>query len=206
MEEIGYIAFHVDCYERTRELIITQETLNKFIGWYLQSRKEGKQVADLRTNPETEQAYSIVRFYMIPTDFQSHFRDFNSQDSKQEAYERDLAEKALRQRGSIGSWLLRHSSLNRPVTLEARNRLKRLGIRYYAISFITPTFQIEHRLITYHIGRGFLFQKQWFTNFLDTLEFILGFLNLSFGRWISDYVHIDTSMIQLPSSTSLPTI
>jgi hypothetical protein len=188
-EEIAYVLFHNDCYRETKNLLIDQETLNSFVNWYFDMRKGGHSMYDLAINPETKEAYNIVRFFMSPTDFQSHFRNFNPQNSTQETYERDLAEKALRDNGKTGSWLLRHSSYNRPVGEENQRKLKRMGIRYYALSYISfENYQIQHDLIKYSVGKGYtIFETKNFTNFMAALEYLLDIRNLSYAKRIGNY-------------------
>jgi len=190
-EELQYIKFHDDCYKYTGDMQLAPETLQQFFTWYADSRRAGATIETLRDSPDTEQAYKIVRYYLTATDFQSHFRDFNPTDSDKEAYERDLAEKALRTSKTIGKWLLRHSSRNRPVSQEAQDKLQRLGYRYYALSYIAKDAQIKHVLITCKVGKGWSSFNSWKTNFLDVLEETLIGSGLVFYQQIKGYITVN---------------
>ena len=185
--EIQYIKFHHECYLYTKDMILTPETLSSFFLWYDESRKSGESVPDLRLSPQTAEAFKIVRFYLTATDFQSHFREFNPTDSEQEKYERDLGEKALRTGAINGSWLLRHSSWNRPVTQEAIELLRKSGTRYYALSVINENAQIGHILLSYSVGLGWKHREDIFPCFLDCLEDILRRYNIEYGKRIPKY-------------------
>ena len=187
-EELEYVRFHNECYRDTRDMELSPETLQKFFTWYSDSRKAGVSREVLRDSPDTQQAYNIVRYYLTATDFQSHFRDFDPTDSDKEAYERDLAEKALRESGTVGTWLLRHSSRNRPVGKEAQDRLQKLGYRYYALTYVARDNRIHHVLITMKVGKGFSICEPWQSNFLDVLEQTLTNRRLSFQQRIHGYV------------------
>lgn len=185
-----YIQEHAQCYDLTNDLVLSDGTLREFFKWYDESRKKGFTVSELRNNLETTYAYNIVRYYLSIYDFQSHFRTFDGTDINQERYERYLAEQALSTRGRVGTWLLRHSSYNRPVEQKARDRLKQYGIRYYALSYVTKMYQIEHELIEHRIGFGWRHRKTWFPNFLDCLEEILRRLDLPYDERVSKYVDL----------------
>lgn len=187
IEEKTYIKFHYDCYEYTDDMILSPETLTSFFTWYDKMRKIGKEVRQLKEAPDTEEAFNIVRFYLTATDFQSHFKEFNPLDSEQERYERDLAEKALRQGETSGLWLLRHSSLNRPVTPEAIEKLQVLGVRYYALSYIDDNGQIQHKLLTHAVGIGWKESKAIFPCFLDCLEYTLHKYKIPYNKRIDKY-------------------
>jgi hypothetical protein len=187
---LAYIKFHADCFAFSQPLELSDELLDQFFIWYDQSRTAGQSVASLSTNPETSQAYNIVRYYLTITDFQSHFKSFEPDNEGQERFERAQAEKALRERRHIGAWLLRHSSLNRPVEPEVQESLHREGIRYYALSYISRETQINHRLIEQRIGFGWLYNRQWFTNFLDCLEYALYVNHLPYNERIGEYITI----------------
>lgn len=187
-EVLEYIKFHVNCYDTTKDMLLSPETLRSFFNWYSESRKAQRSVKDLKTAPETAQAYNIVRFYMTATDFQDHFKSFDPANSDQERYERDLAEKALRERAKIGTWLLRHSSYNRPVDNKVKEILKKTGIRYYALSYIDTDTQIKHRLLAHHVSKGWKYLENWFPNFLECLEFVLEQNKLPYYRRIGTYI------------------
>lgn len=190
-EELQYIKFHDECYKYTGDMELSPETLQQFFTWYADSRRAGATVEALRDSPDTAQAYNIVRYYLTATDFQSHFRNFNPTDSDKEAYERDLAEKALRTSKTIGKWLLRHSSRNRPVSEEAQDKLQRLGYRYYALSYIAKDAQIKHLLITCKVGKGWSTFGSWYTNFVDVLEEALIKSGLVFYQQIQGYITVN---------------
>lgn len=187
-EVIKYIKFHVDCYDVTKDMLLSQETLRAFFNWYGEIRKSTIPIEQLKTSRETQEAYNIVRFYMTATDFQDHFKSFDPANSDQERYERDLAEKALRERAKIGTWLLRHSSYNRPVDNKVKEILKKTGIRYYALSYIDTDTQIKHVLLSHHVSKGWKYSENWFTNFLECLEFVLEHNELPYYRRIGSYI------------------
>lgn len=187
-EELNYVLFHDECYENTINIELTSDILQRFFTWYLESRRAGITIENLRNSPNTTKAYNIVRYYLTATDFQSHFRSFDPTNSTQERYERNLAEKALLDSDIAGRWLLRHSSKNRPVSKEAQDILQKLGYRYYALSYSTEDKQIYHILITHKVGKGWYSGTTWYTNFLDVLESTLVKHKLSFDQRISGYI------------------
>lgn len=193
--ELQYIKFHYDCYQYTKDMELTHDRLSDFFIWYDESRKIGKTIPDLRLAPETAQAFKIVEFYLTATDFQSHFKEFNPADSEQEKYERDLAEKALREGAINGSWLLRHSSKNRPVTNEAMEKLRIAGIRYYALSHINKDEQIEHILIEHAVGLGWQYGRFAFPCFLHCVEYILNASDIPYNKRISRYTTTEPDII-----------
>src|SRR3972149_2709437 len=87
-QELAYVKFRDDCYKETANIDIKP----KLFQWYEAQRKAGTSIESLSTTED----YKMVRYYMTINDFQSHFRDFNPQDSQQNTYERDLAEKVLK--------------------------------------------------------------------------------------------------------------
>lgn len=188
---INYIKFRAECYNDTRDMLLTKEILEKTFSWYENERRAGITVDQLKTSPETEQNYKIVRYYMTAIDFQSHFKQFDPADSDQERYERDLAEKALRNGGRKGLWLLRHSSYNRPGKKETIDRLRRYGIRYYALSFVDEEMEINHLLLTHQVGVGWNYLRAWFPTFIDCLEYTLDANNISYFKRISSYINWD---------------
>lgn len=187
---IAYIKFHADRYAFSEGLELSDELLSAFFSWYNESRMTGQSDTTLRLNPETSQAYNIVRYYLTIADFQGHFKNFEPENEGQERYERDQAEKALRAKRRSGVWLLRHSSYNRPVDPVVRKKLHREGIRYYALSYVSPDAQIQHRLIEQRVGFGWLYAKQWFTNFLDCLEYALHSNQLPYNARIGEYITV----------------
>lgn len=190
-EVLAYVKFRDQCYRYTKNISITEEVLNDIFKWYSDSRREEISILELRNSPETREAYNIARFYMTATDFQSHFRTFNPSDSNMEKYERDLATKALLNSGIVGKWLLRHSSRNRPEEKDEQNKLLKLGIRYYALSYLETPGKIQHILITCKIGKGWNSGGRWYTNFLDCLENTLAKNGLNFHSQISSYLFDD---------------
>lgn len=201
-----YIQLNVECYDLTGDMLLTPESLQAFFTWYDESRNNGVSIYQLMNDPTTSEAYNIVRFYLTATDFQAHFKDFDPADSDQERYERDLAEKALRGRKRVGTWLLRHSSYNRPVEDTAKELLQRTGVRYYALSFISNKAQIEHKLLTQKVGYGWGYSKRWFSNFLDCLEYVLVDNDLPYSERISKYVYVTETGPVEPAGPAPPTI
>lgn len=185
---IKYIELHDKCYTETKNLDLSAETLNNLYDWYQKSRKKGFSVQYLATQPETMQAYNIVKYYMTATDFQSHFKNFNPNDSNQERYERDLAEKALHEQKTPGSWLLRHSSYNRPIDENTTEFFRKCGIRYYVLSYIDKIAQIQHVLLMYRVGMGWQYKTYWYSTFLDCLEAILHINGIPFSKRIEGYI------------------
>lgn len=187
-EEISYIKFHDKCYRETHGMLLTESSLACFFSWYEKMRSTGTSLDGLRNSRDWTHAYSIVRYYLTATDFQSHFVNFNPIHSNKYAFERDLAENALRARKDIGTWLIRHSSRNRPACNEEWERLQRFGIRYYALSFIGQDCEIKHTLIVCKIGSGWYAADRWHTNFTEALEATLVRNNLSFTQRITGYI------------------
>jgi len=187
-DTILYIMFAMNCHLSTSN--ITIEYIQKCFEWYSNLRKKGITFKDIRN--EHKEKFNIVKYYLTPIDFQEHFRNYNSSDSEAESYERDLAEKALIQSNEIGSWLIRHSSKNRPTNQEELNYLNNLGIRYYAISYLYSNTEIKHILISKYVGVGWKYVENniyhTFTNFLECLEYVLLSLDLKYGARISVYV------------------
>lgn len=185
---LKYIQAYAECYKLTNDVDVSPKLLKTLYHWYNRNRKAGISADVLNNDTETKSAYNIVRHYLTITDFHSHFHDFNPHDSNQERYERDLAEKALKLNGRIGTWLLRHSSYNRPNDKEKADKLKRYGIKYYAISFINRIGLIDHELIQYRVGYGWKNRNKWYPTFIDCLEAVLISLGLPYERRIDDYI------------------
>lgn len=73
----------------------------------------------------------IMRNYSEISELIRCFLTINDNEFK---YERRQAMTALEVPGSQGKWLLRSSSMNRPEESSEQERLKRMGIVYYALS------------------------------------------------------------------------
>ena len=187
-ETLQYIKSYEECYEMSKDMLLSPQVLQQFFTWYITRRKAEVTVEQLKTNVSTYQAYNIVRLYMTATDFQDHFRNFDPENSDYERYERHLAEKALQKRKQIGTWLLRHSSYNRPNNEEDMLNLRRKGIRYYAISYIDRDNEIQHVLLIHQVGKGWKYSTNWFSNFLECLEFALIKNKLPFYGRIGNYI------------------
>lgn len=187
-ETIQYIKLYAECYDSTKNMPLSSQILQQFFTWYDERRKAEITVEQLKTDISTYQAYNIVRLYMTATDFQDHFINFNVLDSDQERYERHLAEKALNERKRVGTWLLRHSSFNRPSNEVDRLNLWKRGVRYYALSYIDNNGQIQHILLTHQVGKGWKYSTHWFSNFLDCLEFTLNKNKLPYYKRIGKYI------------------
>jgi hypothetical protein len=194
-DTILYILFHSSCYINTHHIDLDQCVLDECFSWYHNMRRKGKTFDEIRLSQQFKEKYNIVKYYLTPVDFQEHFRSFDPKDSNSEVYERDLAEKALINSGEIGSWLIRHSSKNRPESKDMQNYLNNFGIRYYAISYLESSSKIKHLLINKEVGVGWNFsdteQFHTFTNFLECLEYILIIFDLKYSSRISVYVSPD---------------
>lgn len=190
--EKANVQFNWNCYNYTKDMELSPEILAGFYDWYDQSRMSDKTVDFLRINPETAQAYNIVRYYMTITDLQSHFKHFDQNDANAEAYERVLATKTLYEKYVKGSWLLRHSSKNREGTALDKELRKELGIHYYVISYMDNNFDIYHFLIQYQTGLGWIMPQYrpspTFPCFTDCLEAALLRLKISYHKRIAHYV------------------
>lgn len=188
--ELDLINFYFECYKYTQKLEISEEILNKFFLWYSQTRRLKTVRYLLRDSLETSEAYSLVNYFLTATDFQSHFRNFDPQDSGKQAYERDLAQKALLSENVRGKWLLRHSSRNRPSSKEKQDKITTEGRRYYALTYMDHNRKIRHVLITFVVGQGWSIFDVWYTNFLDALENSLEKLGLLFYKHVDGYVDV----------------
>ena len=188
-DTILYIQFHWSCYWESIALDkLTSEKINDCFAWYHNLRKKGISYREIKTDQKYKENFNIVRHYLTPTDFQEHFKNFDPNDSEAEAYERDLAEKALQKSQLKGSWLIRHSSKNRSDSINNYTR-------YYAISYLDLDNTIRHFLISKVVGIGWRFlendEYSTFTNFLECLEYVLTALNLEYSSRISVYVEPD---------------
>lgn len=187
-QEKIYIKFRHDCYVHTDNIELSLEILDNMFTWYDVSRKSHS-IKELESNRNTREAVDIVRCFLTITDYQSHFREFNPLDSESEQYERDLAEKALITGMKSGLWLLRHSSKNRPQTETEVKNLRKMGIRYYALSYVDNDYKIQHVLIKQSVGLGWHGYDKIFPCFLDCLEYLLMIYDIPYSKRIDAYIN-----------------
>lgn len=163
---------------------------------YIKNRVDGKSY-DYLLNKDPY-LVNLVKCYMTITDFQDHFKYYDHNNDQNMKYERTMATQALTN-SRRGSWLLRHSSLNRitseqtPLDEEEIDRRYRLGIKYYALSYLDYNRNIRHGLLRYEASKGWRVGNEtdegtWFTNFLEALETFLQRHNLDFSSRIGDYI------------------
>ena len=187
---LNYIKMHLECYENTQNVILKPDTLARFYSWYEQSRKSGLTPNELETHtdPYIAERYKIVKYYMTATDFESHFHNFNPEDTNEARYERALAEKALIL-SKPKTWLIRHSSLNRPGNEEDRKLLLAQGTRYYVLSYLSETYTIKHILLKQRVGMGWEYGLTdiWFPTFLECVEYTLTINGLFYTKRIGYY-------------------
>ena len=184
-EEINYINFYYQCYQKTKNLPVTKEYQRKLADWYISARGKLSPAQISVIHPNISE---LVHCFVTINDLQDHFKNYDRTDSDVLKYERSQAEAALA-KAEPQSWLLRYSSMNRPEEASEQERLKRMGIVYYAMSIKAANGRVNHALLTHQLGKGWAaLNNIWFTNFIDAIEYMLNSGGLSFNKYISEYV------------------
>jgi hypothetical protein len=191
---IKLIQFRTECYNVTKDLYIDESVIRDLASWYSKARKHHSLLA-LNENPDTNLQLAIARYYMVPEDLYHHFRNFDPLNELSERYERSQAIEALLDYNVAGTWLIRHSSYNRPKNPNTLADIIKFGIRYYVLSYSMyrqETMIIKHILITFNVAMGWSYDVEGaviFPNFLNCLEDILEKHHLQFTNLHSDYYH-----------------
>jgi hypothetical protein len=186
------IEFRTECYNVTKNTYIDEDVIQDIASWYTEARKDYS-ILDLHENPDTHLLLVVARYYMVPQDLYLHFRNFDPLNDTHERYERSQAIQALLNHNIAGTWLLRHSSYNRPQNPNTLADIIRFGIRYYVLSYSKQhpdTMIIKHILITFEVTVGWSSTADdtlIFPNFLDCLEHILQTYKLRFSDLYGDY-------------------
>lgn len=193
-ETLLMIAFRLECYNVTKNLDINDDLIRKLANWYIEIRKDHT-ILSLDDNSDTSLQMKVVRYYVVPQDLYHHFRNFDPLNETHERFERDQAINELKSHNVSGSWLLRHSSYNRPKNPNTLSDIIKFGIRYYVLSYSKIEHNdmiIKHVLITYNVATGWSTstEKTLFPNFIDCLENILQKNNLTFSNIYADYINI----------------
>ncbi len=114
---------------------VNNEEKEKLLESYIKSKDKLSEI-------ELRMCYCQLDIY----DFAQHFRDFVIKDQSEED-ERKCAS-AILETSEDGTWLLRHSSLNRSI-----EGCHEKGLRYYVIS-MKRSGKIEHILMIHQLGKG----------------------------------------------------
>jgi len=197
----GFLKFPVEC-----------ENKNKLIDDFL-SINFDSDLSEFDMNLIEE-----AKFNISISDFYSHFKIYDVNENEFAAKERFYANEALNL-SSIGCWLLRNSSINRPFIIndddvkveneEHKNYLKTNGIKYYAFSYNileNNKVKVNNILIKHQLGHGwFVYSRKVSKSenpegfefsyhrpcFIDILFIIMKEANLSFNKKISNYIKVD---------------
>jgi hypothetical protein len=139
---------------------------------------------------------------LSPSNFHEHFEHFESND-KNIKYERARATTYLENARS-GTWLIRHSSLNRSRNFQYL--IEKWELEYYAITFKIEDEAPKHALFMYRPGWGWTWisnvdykqgqvhpiwdkcPEKWFVCFVDLLLFMLEKLGLNLQSKTNSYM------------------
>jgi len=194
----AYIKSQNDCYDLTKDMLLSPSLLDDIFTWYDDSRNGNSTMESLANNidPQVRQTFNIVKYYLTPLDFQSHFKWFNPEDSNADKYERDLANKSLSNK-KVGTWLIRYSSLNRSLDPSTLLINEHNGIKFYVLSYIQSVIPLKsevvitHLLLKQRVGFGWHYSNMWFPTFLECIEYTLSHNNLTYSERISTYINVD---------------
>lgn len=205
-EEIAYIKLRMD---RNRLNVDPATVYRVYCEWWNNTALHSQMQQSSMSNRIIHQARAILDI----TDFDNHLRRYNSIQIDT-SYERRHAIKTLRN-SPIGTWLLRVSSVSRRI--QDKSKIKRLGVRLYALSYISIActnriehngIKIEHNLLVYQTGIGWCISTEeemnidsnrpfkpisnhgnngWMACFVDILETVLHAHKLRFIDGNSEY-------------------
>lgn len=173
--EIKYIKFHYEIYSRFHNEKINK---NLLLREYFEMKNKNRNDQEL-----VEKARLLLKI----EDFYEHFKNYEVENLSILKLERTKAETFLNV-SSPGSWVLRHSSCNRPkkdgVVDRERMRMNKLkGFIYYALSFKDENRVIKHVLLKKVLGEGWFLENNgriYFVCFIDILDYLISNLRLDY--------------------------
>lgn len=188
--ELKYIKHYFECLKYEESNTIEESYIKDVYDRYI--KQNGNVDAFLKFE---------ARALLNLQDFAEHFKNYK-QDKQLLQYERKQAEKELGKK-IPGSWLIRNSSFNRQNDKLKSELLKKLGIKFYALSFVDQSHEIKHMLFSHFPGRGWaisgnnvIFEgktvkpspnETYFVCFCDMLSYILQKHQLKFSMVKNNY-------------------
>jgi hypothetical protein len=188
--EIDYVEHYFKCLKFEEQMQITDNFTKTIYETFIKAN--GKLPDNL---------LFISRVVLNLQDFAEHFKNYQETDNELQ-FERKQAEKELNKK-IIGTWLIRNSSVNRPINQKHSELLKKLGIKTFALSFVDKQGSIKHLLFGHFPGKGWAYcgngikftcnsvkpniKTKYFPCFCDLIIHILKRCDLTFEKVSTNY-------------------